>query len=85
MKAVFSGLFDLNRYDFLKSLIMTVLGAVYGVIAGSIKAGNFTFNWDEIWKTALAAFVIYIGKQFFTPAPDTVVVDRSKTDIEFKK
>jgi hypothetical protein len=67
-----SKLFAINWNDFLKGLIMAVGGAVFTVIENSIEANNFTFNWTNIWHIALGAFVLYLGKNFFTPSSTTV-------------
>jgi len=60
--------FSLDWKDTAKSLVMAVLGAVMAVIETSITAGNFHFDWQAIWKTALAACVAYLAKNFFTKA-----------------
>lgn len=81
MKINVSGFLSLTKSDFIKGLIMAVGGAVYGLIDSSIAAGDFVFEWDAIWKASLAALVVYLGKQFFSPPPSTIVVDTEKTDV----
>lgn len=76
-----SSFFNLNWQDLGKGLIMAVGGAVFSVIQTSISAGVFTFNVTDIWHTALAAAVIYLGKNLFTPTPKTITVDTTKTTV----
>ena len=76
-----STLFTLNVQDFIKGLIMAILGAVIAVIQSSLNAGTFIFDWTNIWHVALAAIVAYLVKNFFTPAPKTVEVDKSVTKV----
>jgi hypothetical protein len=76
-----SSFLSLNVQDFVRGLIMAVGGAVFAVIQSSISAGVFTIDWVNIWHIALAAFVVYIGKNFFTPAPATVEIDPAKTQV----
>ncbi len=61
-----SDFFKLNAKDLIKGTIMVVLGAVVGVVQGSIEAGSFTFNFTDIWHAALAAFVAYMAKNLLT-------------------
>lgn len=77
----FSKLFTLNVQDWIKGLLVAVLGAVVSVIETSITAGSFDFDWQGIWKVALAAGLAYLSKQFFTGTPKVVQIDSTKTDI----
>jgi hypothetical protein len=61
-----SKLFRINLNDTLKGLVVAVGGAVFTVVQNSIEIGNLKFDWTNIWHIALAAFVAYIGKNFFT-------------------
>lgn len=81
MKINLSDFLSLTKSDFIKGIVMAVGGAVYGLISSSIEAGDFTLDWDAIWKASLAALVVYIGKQFFSPPPTTITVDTSKTEV----
>lgn len=75
--------FSLNIKDFLKGLLVAVIGAALTAIQTSISAGTIVFNWKEIGAVALTAGVAYLLKNFFTPAqviispppvtPDTTV------------
>jgi hypothetical protein len=76
-----SSLFSLNAQDFLKGLIMAAGGAVFGVIYSWVNAGIFTFDWTIIWHTSVAAIVVYLSKNFFTPTPTTIEVDKTKTAV----
>lgn len=77
----FSELFSLSVQDWLKGLFVAVLGAVVSVIQTSITAESFTFDWQSIWKVALAAGLAYLSKQFFTGTPSKVQIDPSKTEV----
>lgn len=77
----FSELFSLSVQDWLKGLLVAVLGAVVSVIQTSITAESFTFDWQSIWKVALAAGLAYLSKQFFTGTPKAIQIDTTKTDI----
>ncbi len=61
-----SSFFSLSWSDLGKGLIMVVLGAVFGVVQGSIEAGVFTFNFTDIWHAALAAGIPYLAKNLVT-------------------
>lgn len=74
-------IFNINWQDFIKGLIVSVLGAVFAVIQSSIAAGNFTLDWTNIWHISLGAFIAYLAKNFFSPTPTTVQIDPSKTTV----
>lgn len=63
-----SDLFSLDLQDAAKGLLMAVGASVFALIAESIQKGQFTFDFTAIWHTAVAAAVVYLGKNFFTPA-----------------
>ena len=58
--------FSLDWRDAAKGLLMAVLGAIIAVVETSIDAGIFHFDLQAIWKTALAAGVAYLAKNFVT-------------------
>ena len=66
-----SKLFKLDWSDAGKGFIMAVLGAVFGIIQGSIDAGSFTFDFKKIWQAALTAAVAYIIKNLLTSSSGT--------------
>ena len=61
-----SGLFKLQISDFVKGLLMAILGAVAAIISSTIDAGSLTFDWKAIAHTALLAGAAYIVKNFLT-------------------
>ena len=65
-----SNFYSLNWKDFFKGLIIAVLGAVIGRIAGTIEAGSLSFDWPLIGKTALRATITYISKNLLTNSKD---------------
>ena len=77
----FSELFSLSVQDWLKGLLVAVIGAVISLIQTSITAGSFEFDWQSIWKVAMAAGVAYLSKQFFTGTPAKVQIDPAKTEV----
>ena len=81
MKVTLSKFLSLSQSDLVKGFIYAIVGAIYGVISGSIAANVFMFDWTSIWHAALTAGVGYLGVKFFTPSPTSVVVDTTKTDV----
>jgi hypothetical protein len=68
MQQITSAFLRLNQNDFLKGLFMAIGGAVFALVAKSIEVEKFTFDFTSIWHTALAAAVVYLTKNLFTPA-----------------
>lgn len=68
METTTSGKFSLNAQDFLKGAVLAVLTPVLTIIVNSLQEGTLTFNWGNIGAVALAAFVAYLAKNFFSPA-----------------
>lgn len=54
----------LNSADFYYGLIWAVAGAVFAFMAKSVENLQFTFNWTEIWHTAVCAAVLYLADAF---------------------
>ncbi len=79
MKIKLSNFLQLNVTDLIKGLIMTVLGAVATTIYELIEVGDV--NWGTVWKVALSTGLMYLIKNFFTPQPNTIVIDPKKTDV----
>ena len=77
----FAGLFSLNGQDFVRGLLMAVIGAVGAVVQNSLSADQFTLNWSNIWHVAAIAGIGYLLKQFATPIPKIVEVDPVKTTV----
>jgi hypothetical protein len=61
-----SKIFTLNLSDFVKGLIMTVIGSVIGIFYSTVQSGSLTFDWNIIKTTALSAALSYLLKNFFT-------------------
>lgn len=76
--------FDLSKNDFLKGLLMAVGTPVIAVLLATVQAGSWQFDWNLIGTTAVSAFLMYLGKNFFNK-PSIVVVDPSKSMIEEAK
>lgn len=76
-----SSLGNLNKYDFLKGLIVGLIGAVLGtvlsLIEGLITTGEFSIHWFDdpanravIWKAVILTVLSYLTKNFITPAKE---------------
>lgn len=78
-----SNQFTLNAKDFLKGLIMAIGGAIYGLILGSIYEGSLTFDWKKISTAALGAAVVYLGKNFLSPA--AIIIDAPPSQVQAVK
>lgn len=68
MQKTTSNFLSLNTQDFIKGLIVTIISAVFTLVAESVQQDRFTFNFTTIWHTAVAAGIAYLGKNLFTPA-----------------
>ncbi len=66
--ATTSNLYAINWQDVAKGLLMAVLTPVFAIITQSVQAGNLTFDWKVIGGAALAGFLAYLTKNFFTPS-----------------
>lgn len=63
-----SSQFTLNLRDVIKGLIVAVITPVFTIMLNSINAGSLTFNWRQIWMTAVGAMLAYFLKNFLTPS-----------------
>lgn len=64
-----TNIFTLNKYDFLKGLVVAVGAAVVAWLAGVVNVPGFdlaTLNWHELLRIAIAALVAYLAKNFGT-------------------
>lgn len=77
----FSPIFKLNLQDFIKGFVVAVGGALFTVLETCVRTWTWTFDWQDVLKVAVSAGVAYLGKQFFTDQPKTVVVDTTKTTV----
>ena len=68
MQKITSNFLSLNTQDFIKGLIVTIISAVFTLVAESVQQGQFTFDFTNIWHTAFAAGIAYRGKNLLTPA-----------------
>jgi len=65
-----SSFLTLNIRDFLKGLLMAVLGSVFAIIKTTIEAGSLSLDWPVIGKYALVAACTYLAKNLFTNSKD---------------
>jgi hypothetical protein len=76
-----SGLFGLDKNDFLKGLIVAVLGGVLGILQKSIEAGVLTFDLKAIGHTALIAGIAYLIKNFATDNKTVIPTSTASLDV----
>jgi len=68
-----SKLFSLGIKDFIKGLLISVLGAVIGLVKVSLDAGSLNFNWTQIGTFALITALSYLTKNFLTNSEDKIL------------
>ncbi len=71
-----SNLFRLKLNDVAKGLIVAVLAAVFTSLAGMLNAPGFdfaSFNWQEVFKIAMASAVGYLAKNFFSDSEGRIL------------
>lgn len=68
-----SHLFSLGKNDFVKGVITAVLASVFMTLSGVFNQAGFdvfSADWaaivNDVLKVAMATFVGYIGKNFFS-------------------
>ena len=61
-----SGFLKLQISDFVKGLIVAVLGAVFAIIQPLISSGHLVFDWKYIGTIALGAAISYLFKNWLT-------------------
>lgn len=64
-----SSMFQLNGKDFAKGAAVAVLAAVFTQLSVLLSDPSFAFtslNWEDIGRVAIAAFVAYIAKNYFS-------------------
>ena len=64
--------FSVNWQDIAKALLIATLTPVVVIIQASLDAGVMTFNSKQILMAAVAGFVGYLVKNFFTPAKTVI-------------
>ena len=69
---------SLNIRDFLKGIVLAVLVPALLAIQQSLQAGELTINWRALGIAAVAAFIGYLIKNFFTndiPAAEKTIAE----------
>lgn len=61
-----SSFFNLGANDFIKGLLIAVLGAAAQIVSDTINSGSLDFDWAAIGKTALLAGIAYLTKNLLT-------------------
>lgn len=78
-----SGLWKLDTKDFLRGLLMAVIGAVLTSVYEIIDKGEGLdgINWNTVWKVALGTAVTYLIKNFLTPG-EVVITGASASTLQ---
>lgn len=84
-KVIESRQWTLNARDFIRGLVMAVLGAVVTIIYESFKAGNLEFDWKKIGYVAAATAIAYIFKNFVEPSKVIAVKGSGETTESLAK
>ena len=74
--------FSLTARDFLKGAIISIGTSVLVVVQNSMSADTITFNWKQIGMAAVAGFVTYLTKNYFTN--DVKVAQTTLTNVAAK-
>lgn len=73
MTTTTSAQFWLNAADYGKAALMAIGGAIFGYVEPAIEKGDWTtISFTNVWHYALAAAIVYLGKNFLTP-PSKVI------------
>lgn len=74
---------SVDTKDLIKSLVATVLGAVWAIVAPTFievakdpANAQLVFNWNEIWHTAVATGALYLGARFFAAQKEVYHVEK---------
>jgi len=66
-----SSFFSLDEKDFIKGLIMAVLGSIVGYANSAFQTGLlFPIDWAQVGGVAGSAFTAYLLKNLFTDHKD---------------
>jgi len=57
---------NLNSSDFIKGLIVAVLGTVISMVYSVLQTNSLEFDWKAIGMAALTSGMAYIMKNLFT-------------------
>ena len=80
MKNLPSNFASLDIRDFLKGLVMAVIVPALLAIQQSLTAGELTINWKALGITAVASFIGYLIKNFFTNSVPAAIVTVQKAE-----
>ena len=85
MKNLPSNFASLNIKDFLKGFVLAVIVPALLAIQQSLSAGVLTMNWKALGTAAVAAFIGYLIKNFFTnDVPAAVVTVQKAEELKMK-
>ena len=78
-----STIFTLKFRDFLKGAILAILAPILVALQESLAAEHVVINWAKLGMVAVAAFIAYLGKNFFTD--DTAAAVKTVQEAQEKK
>lgn len=68
--------YTLDKKDFLRGLLISVLSPVFTIAIQSLNDGSLTFDWKAMTATGLSAGLAYLLKNFLTPSTITVKAEK---------
>ncbi len=72
--------FRLNAKDYLRGLLMAVGTAVFTTVEQALNLGTLKINWTGVAAAGIGAGLVYIGKNFFSPAQKKVEITNEEHD-----
>jgi len=71
--------YALDKMDFAKSFLISIITPVLYEIQKSLDSGVFAVNWKQMGMIGLGAGVAYLIKNFFTPS---VEIKKVQEDVK---
>lgn len=71
-----TNIFTLNKFDWIKGLVVAVFSAVLASLASAVNVPGFdfaTFDWSHLLQIAVTAGVAYLSKNFLTTSSGDLV------------
>ncbi len=69
---------SLDTQDFLKGLVVAVIGSVLTIIETSLQSGSLHFDWKAIGAAAALSGISYLTKNFFSNSNGQVAKTEQK-------
>lgn len=63
----------LNKWDWLKALLIAILTPVVDYLIVAIQEQGFgAIDWNRVWVTGVSAALVYLVKNFLSPSVVTI-------------